>query len=171
MDKHSLQGYPKVRTFFRTAGPLAAVVGLLLIIVAAVDFFRATGGFDSPDLFHLFFIGGPLMFVGIVMSLWGYMGDIARYGAAETVPVAKDVTNYMIDGTKVSVTGLVSGIAREIEGDGPGQGVRCTCGELNKPGAVYCDNCGKRLARTCPSCGETNDHDAKFCSACGQKIA
>lgn len=165
-----LKGYPKAKRLFRTLGPILAVIGLLFIIIAAIDFFSAFGTFEQPNQFYLFFIGGPLLFVGLAMSSWGYMGDIARYGAAETAPVAKDVTNYMIEGTKDSVTDLVSGIASEIHGNkGPAR-VTCSCGEVNNPGAKFCDNCGKPLVKTCPQCQADNDPDARFCSECGVKL-
>jgi len=52
-----------------------------------------------------------------------------------------------------------------------GGGVPCRrCGRESPAEAVFCDECGTRLAAACPGCGETNRSGAKFCRKCGQAL-
>lgn len=49
------------------------------------------------------------------------------------------------------------------------------CGESQEPGAIFCTNCGQRLAensngRKCPSCRANNEQDAAFCIHCGSRL-
>jgi hypothetical protein len=36
--------------------------------------------------------------------------------------------------------------------------------------AAFCDECGVRLAATCPNCGEANPPGAEFCRKCGEGL-
>ena len=56
-----------------------------------------------PVLFVRAFIGMPVLFIGIVMCMFGFMGALARYVTAEQAPVAKDTINYMAEGTQDAV--------------------------------------------------------------------
>lgn len=40
------------------------------------------------------------------------------------------------------------------------------CGESTQPGQ-FCDNCGKKLEKTCRSCSAANRPNARFCANCG----
>ncbi|MGH7893915.1 MAG: AAA family ATPase, partial [Candidatus Binatia bacterium] len=42
-----------------------------------------------------------------------------------------------------------------------------TCGRANRPGARFCDGCGKALVPRCPACGTESRAGAQFCDACG----
>lgn len=46
------------------------------------------------------------------------------------------------------------------------------CGHQNQPGAKFCSNCGKELAKAgfCSQCGAALMPGAKFCSNCGAKV-
>lgn len=49
------------------------------------------------------------------------------------------------------------------------------CGEVNKPDAAFCSNCGQSLQqyadrKKCPSCGAANEPDAAFCTNCGSRM-
>ncbi|MEX1335966.1 MAG: adenylate/guanylate cyclase domain-containing protein, partial [Candidatus Limnocylindrales bacterium] len=47
----------------------------------------------------------------------------------------------------------------------------CTsCGQQNRDGAVFCDNCGTKLASLCPGCGTDNRPEARFCQGCGERL-
>ena len=35
--------------------------------------------------------------------------------------------------------------------------------------SIFCSNCGKVLAATCPKCGKKNASNSKFCKFCGEK--
>ena len=128
--KSNLQTPEHIRTrnFFRVAGVLTVVVGLVFIIVAFVDFVRVVNSpsFDvqlaGPKLFWCFFVGGPLLFFGIVMCNLGFAGAIARYMTAEGVPVATDAANDLAEGTQGAVKTVAHAIAegvREAHQDKP----------------------------------------------------
>ena len=140
-----------VRGFLRKAGPLIFGAGLLCIIVAMVNFFMAFGGGGPPRLFWLFFVGMPLLFVGGVMSQYGFMGVVARYFAGEVAPVASDAVNYMADETKSAVETVAKSAAK-----GVAEGIAT----------------GKMAAeqKFCPHCGLAVKVDFKFCPKCGQTL-
>jgi len=96
--------------FLRFAGLLVAGVGLIFLIIGLASFFSAFGSGGSPKLFWCCFVGMPLLFVGGVMCLFGFMGAVARYTAAEQVPVATDAINDLADGTQ----GAVKTVARAV---------------------------------------------------------
>ena len=133
------------------------------------------------------FIGFPLMFAGLVMTMFGYAGKMARYQAAEIAPVQKDTFNYMADGTKDGVRtvanaageGLVGGFAAGgLTGAGAAAadsqpGVRChKCNFVETADAKFCSKCGAAMEKSkpCPACNELNDPDAKFCDNCGEAL-
>ena len=50
--------------------------------------------------------------------------------------------------------------------------IRCSCGEINKDGARFCNGCGGNIERatvsdTCPSCGHENFGYIRNCAKCG----
>src|SRR5262245_2654853 len=48
----------------------------------------------------------------------------------------------------------------------------CTACQFGKqPDAVFCEQCGQRLERACPSCGTVVGAEARFCRQCGQRLA
>ena len=91
------------RTFLRVGGPLLLALGLLFVIIGLVSFFAAMGSFEPPRYFWCGFVGMPLMFVGTVMTMFGYFGALQRYVVGESAPVAKDVVNYMGANTQPGV--------------------------------------------------------------------
>ena len=141
-----------VRGILRKVGPLVFGAGLLCIIVGMVNFFMAFGGDGPPRLFWLFFVGMPLMFVGGVMSQYGFMGLVARYVAGEAAPVATDTINYVADETKGAVETVAKSAAKGIT-----EGI-----EAGRAGSKknFCPHCGfpaKFDFRFCPKCGNTLD--------------
>src|ERR1051325_3987273 len=82
-----------IRTGLRVAGPIIFLLGLLCVLVATVELF--TAGMEPPRHFWLAFIGIPLMFVGGVLSMYGFMGAVARFAAGEAAPVATDAVKYV----------------------------------------------------------------------------
>ena len=83
--------------------------------VGMISFFAAFGSFQPPRLFWCCFVGMPILFVGLVMSKFGYFGSVIRYVAAESAPVAKDTVNYMADGTKDAVKTVARAAAEGIQ--------------------------------------------------------
>ena len=165
------------RGTLRILGPIIIIVGIVFAGIAFVDFFSAAGssGFQNPDKFWMFFIALPLLFVGIVISNFGYMGTVARYRAREIAPVAKDTVNYMFDGTKDSAKDFAGAVREGITGGNEKMEpmVRChKCNSENPLNAKFCNNCGAALSKSkkCPVCDELNDHDSKFCDNCGHKF-
>lgn len=125
MSRLQTPEHKKKRSFLRIAGPLTAFTGLIFIIVALVDFFSAFGSFGPPKLFWCFFVGGPIFFVGIVMCQFAFMGAVARFMAAEQVPVASDAINDLAEGTQDAVKtvsrsvteGIVEGMNTDQDDD------------------------------------------------------
>jgi hypothetical protein len=110
MSKLQTQKHKGKRTILRVAGPLVAAIGLLFTIIGVVSFFSAFGGGGSPRFFWCCFVGMPLLFVGGVMCMFGFMGAVARYTAAEQVPVATDAISDIAEGTQ----GAVKTVARAV---------------------------------------------------------
>lgn len=108
-SKHSA-----ARSFLRVGGPLLLLIGLIFLAVGMISFFSAFGNHEAPKLFWCCFVGMPLLFIGIVMSKFGYFGAVMRYLAAESAPVAKDTVNYMADGTKDAVKTVARSVAEGV---------------------------------------------------------
>src|SRR5713101_2360210 len=89
-----------VRMVMQVGGPLIAVVGVIFTIVGFASFFSSIGSFEPPRYFWCAFVGLPLVFVGLVMSMPGFLGSFYRYFAGEAAPVAKDTVNYMGEGVQ-----------------------------------------------------------------------
>jgi hypothetical protein len=137
------------RKILRTLSPALAVVGLLLILVGMVSFFSAFGTFGPPRYFWCVFLGIPVLFVGVVLCLMGFLGSLARYVSGEAAPVQKDTFNYLAEGTKGGVKTLAQAL---------GEGLAAEMGRDGK-------------AKThCPRCEHGNDADAKFCNKCGAPL-
>ncbi len=45
------------------------------------------------------------------------------------------------------------------------------CGVDNRPGRLFCADCGNALASKCSSCGTENEPGEKFCGGCGAQLA
>lgn len=87
----------------RLGGPLVILVGLTFMAIGLLSFFSAFGTFEPPRYFWCCFVGMPFLFVGLVMTMYGYAGAVFRYWASETAPVAKDTFNYLAEGTQPGV--------------------------------------------------------------------
>src|SRR4051812_38023240 len=100
MDDRRLQPvrHQAVRSVLRVVGPLTALAGLIFLIVGVASFFSSFGTFEPPHYFWCCFVGIPLLGVGLMLTKAGYIGDIYRYFAAETTPVATDAFNEMAEG-------------------------------------------------------------------------
>ena len=112
MSKLQTPKHKGTRSFLRIAGLLVTAVGLVFLIIGMASFFSAFGGGGPPRLFWCCFVGMPLLFVGGVMCMFGFMGTVARYTAAEQVPVATDAVSDLAEGTQ----GAVKTVARAVAG-------------------------------------------------------
>src|SRR5690606_36938297 len=105
MKDNDLQSpnHSSARTILRVGGPALLAVGILLVLIGLASFFAAMGSFEPPRFFWCAFVGMPLMFVGFVMTMFGYFGAVQRYIAGESAPVAKDMVNYLGENTQPGV--------------------------------------------------------------------
>jgi hypothetical protein len=115
MSKLQTTKYKGIRSFLRLTGVLMVAVGVVFLIIGSVSFFSALGGGGSPRLFWCCFVGMPLLFVGCVMCMLGFMGAFARYAAAEQVPVATDAINDLAEGTQGAVKTVARAAAEGVK--------------------------------------------------------
>ena len=115
MSKLQTPQHNKARSFLRVAGPLVAGIGLLFLLIGMISFFSAFGGLGPPKLFWCCFVGMPLLFVGIVLCMFGFMGSVARYTAGEQVPVATDAIDDLAEGTKGAVKTTARAVAEGVK--------------------------------------------------------
>src|SRR5262245_35342624 len=99
-----------IRGFLRVIGPAMMVAGLLFMVVGLASFFAAFNGNEPPRNFWCAFVGMPLLAVGSMISKFAYIGAVTRYLASEVAPVGKDMTNYMVEGTKDSIRDVATAI-------------------------------------------------------------
>jgi len=167
------------RTLIRTLGMVILLIGLVFMAVGLIDFFRAFGGYGTPKLFWCLFIGMPLLFIGSVLCIYGFMGSVARYSAGEMAPVATDTINYVVDETQDSMKTVASaigeGLAAASVSAAPDAEMKIRCPKCNHPAdddSKFCPECGSAILKTkpCTTCNELNDGDAKFCDNCGKPI-
>ena len=107
------------RKKFTILGLILIIIGVASVITAFVDFFISVSSIGNrdggaPKLFFLFFIGIPFVFAGLVLLLTFNQGRLARLAASQTAQVNKDVTNYMLDGTKEQIGAVAGEIAKNI---------------------------------------------------------
>ncbi len=165
MDKQKFSDNRLIKKRLRIIGGTLFAIGIVLALIAFIDFFSAVSSMNGPDNFFLFFIAFPLIFVGSACLSFSSMGKIARYKAEELAPIAKDTVNYMLDGTKEEIADTINLVRRQ------GKTITCPkCHNQNNQEAKYCDECGEQLHHVCQYCNEHNDADAKFCKNCGKKI-
>ena len=62
-----------MRSILRVAGPLLIFIGVVILIIAMVDFFSAFGSFGQPNKFYLFFLAIPFIFLGGIATSYGFM--------------------------------------------------------------------------------------------------
>ena len=115
MSKLQTSAHKKTRSFLRVAGVLIVMVGLVFTLVGFASFFMSFGKFEFPRFFWCGFIGLPLLFVGGAMCLFGFLGAVARYTAAEQVPVAKDAITDLADGTQDAVKTVARSVAEGVQ--------------------------------------------------------
>ena len=110
------------RLFLRMLGPTITGLGLLLTVIGFGSFLYSFGSHEFPRYFWCIFVGLPLLFVGISMSMFGFLGSFTRYVSGEQTPVMKDSFNYlaegMQEGVKTVATAIGEGLAAGMHKDG-----------------------------------------------------
>lgn len=116
MNEERLQSaqHAMIRSVLRIGGPIVIVVALAFMGVGIGSFFSSFGTFEPPRYFWCVFVGMPLLFVGLVMCKLGYLGDVIRYIASESAPVAKDAVNYMGENTQPGVRAVSKAVAEGV---------------------------------------------------------
>jgi hypothetical protein len=140
-------GHLRVRHVLRIAGPVVLVIGIILTVIGAASILMDSGSFTPDHFGWLSFVGMPLMFVGGVCTLQGYMGATARYAMRENAPVGVDTINYVAEGTQPAMTTMARAVTTGVR-----QGLDA------QPRTV------------CAQCHTANDADARFCKACGAPL-
>ena len=152
------------------------IVGITCFGFGIASFFIGMTNQEMPQLFFLCFIGAPVMMGGIICLSLGYRRKMGEFMATQTAPVAKDFTNYMLDGTSDSIANTFGKISKEMnkEKNQPIEGVTANtcskCGFVNVADAKFCSKCGSPLQKRCPHCGAINDDGAKYCNNCGKEL-
>lgn len=113
-DRIKSPHHNSIRTVLRVGGPVVFLIGLAFTATALINFFWAFGGAEPPRLFWCGFVGLPLIALGGAMCQFGYIGDVARFIAAETSPVAKDTTNYLGEGIQPGAKAVAKAVTEGI---------------------------------------------------------
>ncbi len=164
----------EIRTVLRALGPAMVIVGAGFIAVGMISFFSAFGGMEQPRLFWCAFVGAPLVAIGASISKFAYLGAAVRFLAGETAPVAKDMTNYMVEGTRGSIRDFASAVGEGLSAANVSSTNQCDkCDAKNDATANFCDQCGSPLPKSalCPKCHERVGIHAKFCDNCGTGLS
>jgi hypothetical protein len=134
------------RAVLRTLGPIIVGIGLLFMLIGLGSFFSSFGSFEPPKYFWCAFVGMPLLFVGTVICMVGFLGSIARFIFGEAAPVQKDTFNYLAEGTQRGVKTLAAAIGEGVSAEKPVVVCR-QCNHGNDADANFCKNCGASMAR------------------------
>lgn len=165
MKNHNLNPNPKIKKKLRKFGFTFVSIGGILLLIGFINIFTSFGSFEPPKFVWTLFLGIPMTGIGGMLLSYGYMGEVSRYTSSQIAPVAKDTINYMVDGTKDSISDLV----RSIKNDK--SIINCpSCNQENDNDALFCKACGKTLFKECPKCQTKNDSDSEFCKKCGEDI-
>ena len=124
------------RTIFRVLGVLLMGTALVLIGIAAADFFAAFGSDDfgaEPTKFWMFFAALPFFALGGLFLQLGFVGAAAKYVAGEAAPALKTSMDQLGVGRYPSAS--------------TGSGPFCrSCGRQNNADARFCDGCGTSMS-------------------------
>lgn len=139
----------------------------------------------SPFFTNLILIVAVLVLRRLI-QLWndGYIDRVVQQSLSQGQALVKD----KVVAAKGALTTLGSDVKDSlvdlIDGDGPSKkpsvaaAPRCpSCNRLVKPGARFCESCGKPIAvaaatapSTCPKCGKAVRPQARFCENCGTTL-
>ena len=87
--------HEKFKKAMKTAGLILLAVGIVFIVIGAVDFAQASKGENRPEKFWAFFVGFPLFAVGAMFTMIGFHREIVKYMKDETMPVTKEVAQEL----------------------------------------------------------------------------
>lgn len=84
------KNHEKFKKTMKIAGLTMLAIGIVFIVIGAVDFAHAFGGEDGPKKFWVFFVGFPLFAFGAMCTMIGFHREIVQYMKDETMPVTKE---------------------------------------------------------------------------------
>lgn len=180
-DTISEGSFRRGQAFMRIAGPLLLGLGGILMLLAMLNFGAAgatrLGG--VPWFMFLFFLAGPCLLAGVLMTKVGYAGVITRFMGRSVIPAASENLGQFAEQGGEAVESLAESFSRgaraasrSVDAGEVAHTVACgACGTLNRRDASFCDACGAALHRTCGACGARVDSDARFCDQCGTAVA
>jgi hypothetical protein len=102
------------RFVLRMLGPTITGLGLLLTVIGFGSLLSSFGSSELPRYFWCVFVGLLLLFVGISMSMFGFLGSFARYVSGEAAPVQKDTFNYLAEGMQEGVKTVATAIGEGL---------------------------------------------------------
>lgn len=149
-----------IKKTLKIVGPIVAIAGLVFAIIGFVDFFGSMSDFGRPTKFWCFFVGFPLIAVGVGMTAWGFQREIASYSMRENAPVFNEAGKKIQPGVRAIADAVKNSDVR----------ICPSCGSENDNDAAFCKKCGASLVKKCPSCGADLDAGALFCDKCGTKL-
>jgi hypothetical protein len=131
------------RAQLRLVGVGLAIVGLLFTACGMVSFFSSFVTLEPPRYFWCAFVGLPVLFAGLAICQFAFLGSVSRFVAGESAPVQKDTFNYLAQGTQEGVRTIAKAVGEGLAATG----VPCpNCRHTNEAAAKFCSNCGAALA-------------------------
>lgn len=179
----------KIRIVLWCIGGVAALIGIILMIVSATAKTPAMGSngwFEAESSKDGLLFGGIgcLMF-GIFLLIAGAMTfsishrrEILAFGANAVLPVADELVDKgspIVEKASKTVGKSLGNVVGGVKEGWTGESNTIECPECkteNSKKNKFCKNCGKQLAGTgyCTKCGKKIASDAKFCPNCGEKV-
>jgi hypothetical protein len=164
------------------AGPL---IMLLLMLVALTAYQMWRGGLFMalsllPQLVTTLLLIGAVLAIRRVIELW--KAGFFRQALQDSLSQGQVVLRTKVDAAKGALSSLGQEMKENLEdlvgaeapqkGAPPPSAARCpSCNRFVKPGARFCEACGKPMLATCPQCGHPIRSQAKFCESCGTSLS
>ena len=151
-------GHKGPLNLLRILGPVILGIGILLMVISMVEFFSLFGSSREPRFIWMPFLGIPLLFVGGVMTQFGYMGKVARFMAQEMAPVGKDTFNYVADGTQEGIKTVAAAVGQGLAAGGVALGGKAAtkvlchkCNALAEDGTSFAPSAPARSVKPSPA--------------------
>ena len=89
------KNHEKFKKAMKIAGLTVLAIGIVFIVIGAVDFAQAFKSEDGPKKFWAFFVGFPLFALGAMCTMIGFHREIVQYMKDETMPVTKEAAKEL----------------------------------------------------------------------------
>jgi hypothetical protein len=126
-----------IRNLLRIAGFILLPLGAIFMAVGLVDFFVSVSRNQEPTLFWCLFVGMPMLVGGVMCLKIGFMRNIGKYIAGESVPVATKSVQYVAQELRPTFRNYVQDLqtAGGADSADPAQRLR-RLDELQKSGLI-----------------------------------